>query len=182
MGRVDNFHFDPSLCWDCALSTRPWRCEWVARYEPVPGWEARKHHCGSKSDGYESRKVIACPKFVRDSFCGGLTDDPINHKRIKLDDTDVRTLAEAIIERAVEDWKELKRGELEKAYTSDGNTVKREELISFFYSKEFAVLLNSFTKFSPAQIRTFLDVHDRSYYTEEAIAARKENAASQTLT
>ena len=71
---------------------------------------------------------------------------------------------------------------MEKAYTSDGNVVKREDVIHFFFSKEFSVLLNSFTKFSPAQIRTFLDVHDRFYYTEEAIAARKENTASQTLT
>jgi hypothetical protein len=169
-----SFCYEQSLCWDCALATQPWKCEWADRFEPVPGWEAEKCYCGKKGYGYESYNVIACPKFKRDSYAGGLAKDPMCRKRIMLDDPGVRELSEAIIERAVDDWRELMCGKLASTRTSDGKAVKRDELIRFFFSGEFASMLNSFSKYTPAQIRRFLDVHDEAFYAKED-AKREKN-------
>lgn len=172
MQKDKSFCYEQSLCWDCSLATQPWKCEWADRFEPVPGWEAEKCYCGKKGDGYESYNVIACPKFKRDSYAGGLAKDPMCRKRIALDNPEVRALSEAIIERAVDDWKELRNGELARTRASDGKAVKREELIRFFFSGEFASMLNSFSRYTPAQIRRFLDVHDEAYYSEKEDAKR----------
>jgi hypothetical protein len=174
-----SFCYEQSLCWDCALATQPWKCEWADRFEPVPGWEAEECYCGQNGSGYESYNVIACPKFKRDSYAGGLAKDPMCRKRIMLDDPGVRALSEAIIERAVDDWKELRNGELASTRTSDGKAVKRKELIQFFFSGEFASMLNSFSKYTPAQIRRFLDVHDEAFYAKED-AKREKKLTSQT--
>ena len=179
MPRDNNFFYDQSLCWDCALATQPWKCEWADRFEPVPGWEAEKCYCGQKGYGYESYDVIACPKFKRNSYAGGLAKDPMCRKRIALDDSGAIALSEAIIERAVDDWKELRNGELERTRASDGKAVKRDELIRFFFSGEFASMLNSFSQYTPAQIRRFLNVHDEAYYSEKE-DAKREKTMSQT--
>jgi hypothetical protein len=179
MPKDNNFSYDQSLCWDCALATQPWKCEWADRFEPVPGWEAEECYCGQNGSGYESYNVIACPKFKRDSYAGGLAKDPMCRKRIMLDDPGVRELSEAIIERAVDDWKELMCGKLASTRTSDGKAVKRDELIRFFFSGEFASMLNSFSKYTPAQIRRFLDVHDEAFYAKED-AKREKKLTSQT--
>lgn len=179
MQKDKSFCYEQSLCWDCALSTQLGECEWADRFEPVPGWEAEKCYCGKNGYGYESYDVIACPKFKRDSYEGGITKDPMCHKRIMLDDPAVRSLSEAIIERAVDDWRELRNGELARTRVSDGKAVKREELIRFFFSAEFASMLNSFSRYTPAQIRRFLGVHDEAFYAKED-AKRGRKPTSRT--
>lgn len=49
-----------TLCWYC---TNPGtgRCSWDESLTPVPGWTAEP----SKTDGFDTFKVIACPLFVR---------------------------------------------------------------------------------------------------------------------
>lgn len=50
---------DSSLCWYCARSVGTDRCSWAARFEPVPGWDARRRD----KDSGESYFVRNCPQF-----------------------------------------------------------------------------------------------------------------------
>ena len=61
------------LCWDCANVYGG--CEWSARFEPVPGWDAtptsRVLKVGGKGKGGTrlafSLMIHYCPKFRRDT-------------------------------------------------------------------------------------------------------------------
>lgn len=61
------------LCWDCANVYGG--CEWAARFEPVPGWDAtptsRVLKVGGKGKGgtrvASSFVIHYCPKFRRDT-------------------------------------------------------------------------------------------------------------------
>lgn len=176
----ERIQYDPSLCWDCANATRPWRCPWVSKFQDVPGWVARKTTVRG-TPPYKSRKVNACPLFERDAYCGGLTVDVCNQRKAIIDESDTRWIAEAIVERAVEDWRELECGNKAAVYSSDGKRVKRDEVVDFFHSKWCAVLLQSFTRYTPAQIRKFIGVESRKFYKdreqEEVERSRQETTA-----
>ena len=49
-----------NICFDCQLAIGG--CEWSAKFEPVPGWTARKNTVS----GIETYHIVACPKFKRD--------------------------------------------------------------------------------------------------------------------
>lgn len=152
---------DPTLCWDCALATRPWACPWVGKGNPVSGWMARETVVSKKSSPYASYHVLTCPKFKRDSHLGGMLDhEEVRHK-VKLDDgSDVENLAEAIVQRAVEDWIALHYGSIPKLSKVDGSCVKRDEVIKFFYSAWCRELLESFTEYTPENLRRYLKIPD----------------------
>lgn len=147
-------NLEPSLCWDCALATRPWRCPWVSKEEPVEGWKANPTTIAKKSrHPYHSQLVVACPKFERDSFCGGvLADDENEHVFPNIDSDDVKNLAEATVERGIIDWNALERGKL-KSIKFDGQFVYRAEVLRFFFSPWISELMASFTKRTPEWLR-----------------------------
>ncbi len=65
--------YQQQLCWDCANVYGG--CEWSARFEPVPGWDAiptsRVLKVGGKGKGgtrvASSFVIHTCPKFRRDT-------------------------------------------------------------------------------------------------------------------
>lgn len=65
--------YQQQLCWDCANVYGG--CEWSARFEPVPGWDAtptsRVLKVGGKGKGgtrvASSFVIRVCPKFRRDT-------------------------------------------------------------------------------------------------------------------
>lgn len=149
----------PSLCLDCANATNPDVCPWVRSAVQVPGWEATKTVIG-KVHSFESYCVSYCPLFRRDAQDGGLKDDLFGErKRIRLDGNDVINLASAICTRAVEDWRYLKDGAL-KSVPYYGDRLHRDEILEFFFSKWFAMLLESFSDRTPEQIRGYLGITD----------------------
>ena len=145
---------DPTLCWDCANATKPHVCPWVGKQEPVPGWKAKPHLVGRfRWNPFESYHVMACPLFEEDAYCGGtLEDEEAHHSFPHIDDDDVRNLAEAIIERWIDDWELLERGKL-RTVKMDSQYVHRDRVISFFYSCWFAELLASFSQHTPKWVR-----------------------------
>lgn len=146
-----------TLCLDCRNATKPWVCPWAENATPVKGWRAKKTVVGN-SYTYDSYLVTDCPLFHRDGHRGGQEQDLFGAKeRISLDDQDTVNLAEAICERAVEDWFGLERGKLEYANVT-GTRVWRNELIEFFFSEWFTVLLGSFTERPAQQIREMIGV------------------------
>lgn len=53
-----------TLCWDCAKATKGDECPWVRKFEPVPGWVAKKTIIEqSKGEYTDSYKVKECPLF-----------------------------------------------------------------------------------------------------------------------
>lgn len=50
---------DSSICWYCARAVGADQCCWAARFEPVPGWDARRRD----KEGGESYFVYDCPQF-----------------------------------------------------------------------------------------------------------------------
>ena len=142
---------DQTLCFDCCWSTRPWKCPWVDENKPVKGWLARENIVSPRSSPFKSYHVIACPKFKRNSYCGGLIDPP-NKERVYLDPKDVPSVAEAICEQAVVDWIALDYGALDSLKFC-GQVVKRDELLEFFFGRWFAELLESFSPRTPQQVR-----------------------------
>lgn len=151
-----NFSHDPTLCWDCANATRPWRCEWVSEFKPVEGWTAHGGIVSRRSSPFHSYHVIKCPKFQRDSYCGGLVAEDGNAKT-HLDNNDVINLAEAIVERQIADWKELDFGLL-STYHRNGTYIKRKDVIAFFHSPWCAQLMQEFTAWTPAKLREWLKI------------------------
>ena len=147
---------DPSLCWDCANATRPWRCCWVRDNRPYPGWLAKKTLVSKKSVPYESYHVLICPGFVRDSYLGGLMCDTEANHKVTIDDDDTMQLAEAIVERAVEDWIALHYGDIPKLSKCDGSAVNRKEVVEFFYSDWCKELMESFTDYTPNNLQIYL--------------------------
>lgn len=147
---------DPTLCWDCANATRPWRCKWVGEFQPVDGWAAQKNLVSRRSAPYESYHVVKCPKFSRDSYCGGLAHGE-DETKAHLDHNDVASLAEAIIEQQIQDWKDLEYGALD-SYAYSGNYIKKKEVVAFFHSPWCAELLAAFTQWTPAQVRGWLKI------------------------
>ncbi len=158
-----NGNYDMTLCLDCKWATRPWKCPWVDRYEPVPGWLAEKTRLCKKSSPYDSYYVKACPRFKRNSYCGGAIEHP-ETERVYVDPKDVPTLAEAICEMAVVDWVALDYGNLSSLKFA-GSTVKRDKLLAFFFGPWFAQLLESFTEYTPAQIRRAIKIPGDSIWT-----------------
>lgn len=56
--------YQQQLCWDCANVYGG--CEWAARFEPVPGWDAiPTTRTVSGKFVEKSFSVRACPKFRR---------------------------------------------------------------------------------------------------------------------
>lgn len=158
----ENTNHDPTLCWDCVLATKPWACPWVGRREPVKGWLARETVVNKKSSPFSSYHVLTCPKFKRDSHCGGLLPHEETPHKLSVDDNDcMAILAEAIVERAVEDWIALQYGAIPKLSKVDGSCVKREEVIQFFHSYWCQQLLESFTEYTSENLRKYLKVPER---------------------
>lgn len=148
-----------TLCWDCENATRPHVCPWVRDYTPVDGWSASPTHIGGYYS-YDSYIVTECPLFVRDAFGGGIDEDVFcKHKKITIDDQDAVNLAEAIIERQVEDWKFLEYGRLDNI-TFCGSRIKRKECLEFFFSPWFEQLLASFSDRSPEEIRGYIRIYE----------------------
>lgn len=147
---------DPTLCWDCAFATKPLRCEWVADGTPVNGWVAKESLVSKRSYPYTSYHIISCPKFRRDAYCGGLKKSD-RYASTKMDNADVQSLAEAIVEQQVLDWKTIDFGEME-SYAHSGNYIKRSEIIQFFNSKWCAQLMSVFTSVTPEQVREKLGI------------------------
>ena len=160
-----------TLCWDCKNSTKPWNCPWVDNFTPVKGWIAIPTHVG-KYYQYDSFRVIECPKFKRSSFCGGLVEDTFSEKEpSQIDDKGCVALAEAIVERAVEDWKFLEYGALEEIVFCGGRIFK-SEILEFFFSEWFEHLLESFTEYTPQQIRRYLKIRNDMRPKKEGVKKR----------
>lgn len=151
---------DPSLCWDCANATRPWNCQWVRSGKPVNGWIARKTIVNKKWHPAESYHVLTCPKFVRDSQLGGMENDEEAKHKVELSGHCVDSIAEAIVQRAVEDWIALCYGDMSRRSHVDGYAVERREVLEFFYTDWCKELLESFTDYTPADLRRFLHMEE----------------------
>ena len=162
-----------TLCWDCKNSTKPWNCPWVENFTPVKGWLATPTSVG-KYYNYDSFYVTSCPRFERGSFCGGLAEDAFGKQEpAQVEEKDCGTLAEAIIERAVEDWKFLEYGALEEIVFCGGRIFKTE-LLEFFFSEWFEQLLESFTERTPQNIRRYLKIkEDMRPKKKEGVKRRK---------
>lgn len=148
-----------TLCWECENSIKPHVCPWVRDYTPVKGWEAKPTHIGGAYQ-YDSYIVTNCPLFKRDAFNGGMVADVfLKHPRIEIDDQDVVNIAEAIIERQIEDWRFLECGRLDNI-TFCGGRIKREHCLEFFFSPWFEQLLASFSERTPQEIRSFIGIYE----------------------
>lgn len=62
--------------------------------------------------------------------------------------------------RAVRDWKELEYGALSAAVTDDYGLVYRHELVKFFHSKWFDILVANVTDYHGDELREVLRVPD----------------------
>lgn len=155
-----DYRNEQSLCFDCLWATRPWKCKWVAKNKPVDGWLATPTIVSKKSSPFQSFNIRACPKFKRDSYCGGLVDPP-NKRRVTIYMDDIPNLAEAIVEQAVTDWIALDYGEIDSLRFC-GQLVEREKLLEFFFSKWFEILLESFSERTPQQIRRAIKIPGKS--------------------
>ena len=149
-----------SLCLDCANANRPWRCSWVANFTPVEGWVAEPTQLYKPPTHYDSFDVKECPLFVRDAIFGGKAWDVDSTERtpVRLDAKDVVALAEAIVEKAVADWKFIEYGQMKDKIHSNGTAIWRDELLEFFFSGWFEILLASFSQHSPEQIRSYIRI------------------------
>lgn len=67
-------------------------------------------------------------------------------------------IACATLERAIRDWQELEYGALSAAVTNDNGLVYRHELIKFFYSKWFDILVANVTDYHGDELREVLKV------------------------
>lgn len=158
-----------TLCWDCKHATDINYCPWVRDGTPVEGWWAR-----SKAIQYliypqdapaftreiDSYCVICCPLFDRDSFSAGLL--PMEKKRTEYkyaDSSDIKALCAAIITQAIADWNKLDRGRFAKALAADGQTIKRDEVVEFFYSAFFEEILDAVSSLTPAKVREELGIY-----------------------
>ena len=153
--------YDYTLCLDCGKASDPEACPWVRNATPVPGWVANPTIVsGAFKKLYHSFQVRACPIFDRDSFGGGTTKARFCQQKIKVHNDNVLTfLAEAIIERAIDDWRELRGGELRDT-KSLGERVYRADLVDFFYSDWINRLLGSFTDIGSDEIRQKIGIDD----------------------
>lgn len=144
-----------TLCWDCKNSTKPDICPWVRDFTPVPGWTAEKTEIRNLGESY---LVKECPLFKRGAFKGGMEEDVFGKREhISIDNQDTVKLAEAIIERYVEDWKFLEYGELD-GIRFCGSRLKRKKILEFFYSEWFERLLSLFSDIEPDYIRKALKI------------------------
>ena len=144
-----------TLCWDCKNSTKPHICPWARDFTPVNGWNAKETHIGGAYQ-YDSYLVMDCPLFVRGAFNGGLVEDIFGEKEpFHIDDQDTVNLAEAIIERQIEDWRFLECGKIDNINFC-GSKLKKSDCIEFFFSDWFEHLLSSFSSRSPEEIRSYI--------------------------
>jgi len=151
---------ETSLCWDCRNCTKPEVCSWANDFTPVKGWTAIPTTVGGYHP-FDSYLVKECPLFSRAAFSGGQTRDLfVKADYLEIDDQDAENLAEAIIERAIEDWKFLEYGNLDNI-TFSGSRIKRSELLEFFFSPWFEQLLASFTDIPPNKIREHIKITDK---------------------
>ena len=121
-------------------------CPWHTMFKPVDGWEATPTVL-SENQSYreDSFEVTVCPLYVKGHPERHYSDDGINR------------LAIETMFQAVEDWKSLdygKRDELRYV----GQTIKREELIEFFWSPWFEAMVHSVLTVRPSHIRRALKV------------------------
>lgn len=165
-----------SLCWDCRNAVDPLACEWVDNGTPVNGWWATPTQIRGvrKTGPIASYHVTLCPKFVRGSYNGGLEDNVFsgNGDRIELDRNDIKNVAEAICEKAIEDWKSLDYGNLSSLQVS-GETITRAELLDFFFSEWFERLIHAFSRHSPEQIRHYIKIEPSMKPKEGETTGRK---------
>ena len=145
-------------CWTCGNATNLNACPWARDGTPVDGWEATPTVIG-RGYTYESFYVAECPLFWRDAHKGGREWNVFGRKpkQPTLDNDDSVSLASAICVKAVEDWKALGNGAIE-FNTVDGQKVTRKELLEFFFSRWFEMLLGSFSQRTPKQIRTYIGI------------------------
>jgi hypothetical protein len=161
-----------TLCWDCKHATDIDVCPWVRDGTPVEGWWAKRKDiryrleaCGThdlQTRMQETYCVMMCPLFQRDSYRAGLTEmDEKNPSHVDISDAtplDLRRLSAAVITQAVMDWEKLGRGKLRKVVTAEGSTIKSFQLIDWFNSLDFAVMLSEVSNYTPEQIRKKLEV------------------------
>lgn len=134
---------DFSICWDCKNSTKPHICPWARDFTPVKGWKAAPTKIKAFGGGIIDTYIVReCPLFSRDSFGGGKVENTFTGKteHIEIDDDDLKTLACAIIERYVEDWKQLDYGRL-RDLCIGSERVYRDHVLKFFASQWFYDLL-----------------------------------------
>lgn len=152
-----------TLCWDCRNATDPAKCPWVGKWEPVDGWDAKPTLLKIPGciEPVQSFHVISCPLFDRDSYKGGLEENVFGKRKesISLDDKDIVNIAKAICERAVRDWAILEYGAL-KTVCTDGVQIDRFSVLSFFFSRWFTDLLETFSYHTPEQIRRYIKITD----------------------
>lgn len=161
-----------SICWDCENATNANSCSWTESFEPVRGWSAKNTLIGRAGAQTESYCVLECPKFKRNSYNYGIDRADImcgGSKKLRLFDDDVVRLAEAIIEQAVEDWKALLFGDLTETYFCN-EKIKRDKTLEFFFSKDFEILLSTFSDRLPEQIRSWIRITDDIRPEKEASA------------
>ena len=149
-----------SLCWDCANSTNSEVCPWARELTPVKGWDAKPYRLGGVAP-MDSYIVSDCPLFKRDSFGAGAERCLMTQKKKPptLYNDDLKNIAEAIIEGAVEDWKALQYGALEYVRFR-GDRITKKDTLEFFFSKDFEDFLGTFSERTPQQIRSWLQITD----------------------
>lgn len=96
--------------------------------------------------GYRSVDDVRRPVVVETGWRQRVLDQP---------NRDVFDLAYVILERAVEDWKALDYGRRSEVIV-DKELVERDEVVEFFFSKWFEILLNATLPYTPAQIRRYI--------------------------
>ena len=155
MGR-EKFAASQQCCWFCENATKPWKCPWVDRFKEIPGWKAEptiiKNRVGRKVFIANSFNISFCPLFVSDNENAEPEHYPLEFN--------VSSLHGEILAQAVRDWRAIDYGKLRYTCTADGS-IKRDELLEFFWGKWFETLVESCTQYTPQQIRDYINVPKR---------------------
>ena len=82
---------EPTLCWDCANACGG--CSWSEKLMPVKGWKSEDTRVLTQINRtVESRRIIECPEFKRDSWGNGLyRKEPKHGKTSRTTGSEVRS-------------------------------------------------------------------------------------------
>lgn len=123
-----------SLCWKCKHATDGRVCEWARNFKPVKGWTAVPHILGEYRA--HSYYITECPKYEE------------GHREVtEISDEAANALLQAIVQRAVTDWKrseQVRIGELKAADTG----LSREQSLALQHDVERFFLRGWYTNVS----------------------------------
>ena len=123
-----------SLCWDCKHSCPSFGekgCCWCEHSEPVPGWDAIRHHRPQNGKKHEySYFVKSCPGFVQST-----NEDKLISEKAGLDAT--ISLSEAMFDSCAKSYISYLN-----AFNQNPCAYTREELINFERTLKTGILKN----------------------------------------